>query len=71
MTITRVATAAIIALILTACSSSPQAQSSGIAFPPVPVSIGTATQESVPIQVRAVGNVEPSSSVEVKAQVGG
>ena len=41
MTITRVATAAIIALILTACSSSPQAQSSGITFPPVPVSIGT------------------------------
>src|SRR3989454_3198987 len=71
MTITRVATAAIIALILTACSSSPQAQSSGITFPPVPVSIGTATEESVPIQVRAVGNVEPSSSVEVKAQVGG
>lgn len=40
-------------------------------LPPVPVSVGTAAEESVPIQVRAVGNVEAYSSVEVKAQVGG
>ncbi|PYS21437.1 MAG: efflux RND transporter periplasmic adaptor subunit, partial [Acidobacteria bacterium] len=61
----------IIGLILTACNSAPQAQSGGMAFPPVPVSVGTATEETVPIQVRAVGNVEPYSTVEVKAQVGG
>ena len=42
-----------------------------MAFPPVPVSVGSAVQESVPIEVRAVGNVEPYSSVQVKAQVGG
>jgi len=42
-----------------------------MAFPPVPISVGTATEETVPIQVRAVGNVEPYSTVEVKAQVGG
>jgi multidrug efflux system membrane fusion protein len=42
-----------------------------MAFPPVPVSVGAAAQESVPIEVRAVGNVEPYSSVQVKAQVGG
>lgn len=40
-------------------------------FPPVPVSVGSVVQESVPIEVRAVGNVEPYSSVQVKAQVGG
>jgi multidrug efflux system membrane fusion protein len=55
----------------TGCSSAPQAQSSGPAFPPVPVSIGQAAEESVPIQVQAVGNVESSSTVEVKAQVAG
>jgi len=42
-----------------------------MAFPPVPVSVGAVVQESVPIQVRAVGNVEPYSSVQVKAQAGG
>jgi multidrug efflux system membrane fusion protein len=40
-------------------------------MPPVPVRMATASEESVPIQVRAVGNVEPYSSVGVKAQVGG
>src|SRR5688500_10521944 len=43
----------------------------GMAFPPVPVSVGMAVQEDVPIVVQAVGNVEPYSSVQVKAQVGG
>ena len=71
MTMTRIVTTTIIGLILTACNSAPQAQSGGMAFPPVPVSVGTATEETVPIQVRAVGNVEPYSTVEVKAQVGG
>src|SRR6266850_5532888 len=70
-TVIRITTAAIIALILGACRSAPRAESGGPAFPPVPVSVGIATEESVPIQVRAVGNVEPYSTVEVKAQVGG
>jgi multidrug efflux system membrane fusion protein len=42
-----------------------------MAFPPVPVSTGPVVEEDVPIQVRAVGNVEPYSSVQVKSQVGG
>jgi membrane fusion protein, multidrug efflux system len=70
-TISKATTAVILGLILTACNSAPHAESGGMAFPPVPVSVGTATEESVPIQVRAVGNVEPYSTVEVKAQVGG
>jgi multidrug efflux system membrane fusion protein len=42
-----------------------------MALPPVPVTVGQAAEESVPIQIRAVGTVEPSSTVEVKAQVTG
>jgi multidrug efflux system membrane fusion protein len=42
-----------------------------MAPPPVPVGVETAVEEAVPIQVRAVGNVEAFSSVGVKAQVGG
>ena len=63
---------AIALLTITGCSSAPQADSSGgVAFPPTPVSTGLAQEEAVPIQVRAVGNVEPYSTVQVKAQVGG
>jgi membrane fusion protein, multidrug efflux system len=67
----RAAMAALIIAVITACSSSPHAQSSGPAFPPVPVSVGQAAEESVPIQVESVGNVESYSTVEVKAQVAG
>lgn len=36
-----------------------------------PVTVGTVTQEDVPVQIRAIGNVEAYSTVGVKAQVGG
>ncbi len=67
----RAAIAALIIGLVTGCSSSPHAQSSGPAFPPVPVSVGQAAEESVPVQVESVGNVESYSTVEVKAQVAG
>jgi multidrug efflux system membrane fusion protein len=72
-TATRTVIAIAIALLtVTGCNSAPQADSSGgVAFPPTPVSTGLAQEEAVPIQVRAVGNVEPYSTVQVKAQVGG
>src|SRR5947207_14103418 len=71
----RMKPAAIAALIIyiaatTGCSS-PQAQSEGPVIPAVPVTTGQAVEESVPIQIRTVGTVEPYSSVEVKAQVAG
>src|SRR2546428_6764267 len=53
------------------CGSSKKAQASGRPFPPVPVSTGEATEESVPIEIHSVGNVESYSTVEVKAQVAG
>lgn len=64
------ALAALIIFILTGCTS-PQAQSGPPALPPVPVAIGQAAQELVPIQIGTVGTVEPYSIVEVKSQVAG
>jgi multidrug efflux system membrane fusion protein len=37
----------------------------------VPVKAGSVTQKTVPVQIRAIGNVEAYSSVAVKAQIGG
>lgn len=37
----------------------------------VPVAVGTAVEKTVPVQVKAIGNVEPFSTVSVKAQVEG
>jgi multidrug efflux system membrane fusion protein len=53
-----------------ACSS-PEAQSGAPALPPVPVSTGQVVEQTVPIQVRAVGTAEPYATVEVKSQVAG
>lgn len=37
----------------------------------IPVSVASAARQSVPVQVQAIGNVEPLSSVAVKARVDG
>ncbi|MBI1920050.1 MAG: efflux RND transporter periplasmic adaptor subunit [Geobacter sp.] len=39
--------------------------------PPVPVSVAAAVQKDVPLQVRAIGNVEAYNSVAIKSQVNG
>jgi multidrug efflux system membrane fusion protein len=57
------------ALMLTGCGS-PQVQSAGTP-PPVPVTVGAVTEESVPLEINAVGTVEASSTVQVKSQVAG
>jgi hypothetical protein len=52
--------------------SSQKAQTAGPpAMPPAPVSVAVATQESVPVQLSAVGTVEPSDTVQVKSQIAG
>src|SRR5579863_9949524 len=56
-------------LLLSSCRSS-QVQSAGPA-PPVPVSVATATQESFPIEVRAVGTAEASAVIQVRSQISG
>ena len=65
------AVVAALSIVVAAGCSSPQAKSGGPVFPPVPVAVAKATEESVPIQVRTVGTVEAFSTVEVKAQVAG
>jgi multidrug efflux system membrane fusion protein len=57
------------ALVLTGCNKQ-SAQGAG-GFPPVPVSVAVAAEEPVPVEVRAIGTVEPSSTVQIKAQVAG
>jgi multidrug efflux system membrane fusion protein len=60
---------AALALWLPGCGKQ-QAQTAG-GMPPVPVSVAVAAQESMPVQVRAIGTVEPSSTVQIKSQVAG
>jgi len=38
---------------------------------PLPVTVATATQKNVPVQLRAIGNVQAYSTVTVKSKVGG
>src|SRR6266851_7920537 len=48
----------------------PKVQTAG-ALPAVPVSVAVATQESLPVEITAVGAVEPSETVQVKSQIAG
>ncbi len=57
-------------LIPVGCSTPERVQSAMI-LPAVPVSTETAVEETVPIELRSFGTVEPFASVEVKSQVGG
>lgn len=61
---------AIATLLLAGCGSAPKVQSAG-GPPPVPVTVATAGQQTVPIEIRVIGTVEPSSSVQVKSQISG
>jgi multidrug efflux system membrane fusion protein len=48
-----------------------QGRSGGRSREAVPVLVATAVQKTMPLQIRAVGNVEPYSTVSVKSQVTG
>src|SRR5258707_1797702 len=60
---------AVAAALLTGCNS-PKAQTAGPP-PAVPVSVTVATQESIPVEIRGIGSVEPSETVQVKSQIAG
>jgi membrane fusion protein, multidrug efflux system len=55
---------------LAACNKAPAPQAA-MQMPPTPASVAKATQEAVPFELRAVGNVEAMSTVQVKPQVEG
>ncbi len=57
-------------LLLAAGCGKPAAQAVG-GMPPVPVSVAVAAQEAMPVEVRAIGTVEPASTVQIKSQVAG
>jgi len=57
-----------ILLLLAACGGAPPAAPQNQA---VPVTLGKAERRTVPVQVKAIGHVEPYSTVTVKSLVGG
>ncbi len=61
--------AGVLSLFAAAGCSKPQAAPA--ASPVVPVSVATVVQKAVPVQVRAIGNVEAYTTVSIKAQVSG
>jgi multidrug efflux system membrane fusion protein len=58
----------VILIMLAGCSKKQEKPRSK---PPVPVVVAVAEQKTVPVQLRAIGNVEAYNSVAVKAQVSG
>jgi len=61
----------LVVFVLASSCSSKKAPSGPSGPPPVPVSVAVAASESVPVEIRVVGNVEPSSTVQIKSQVAG
>jgi multidrug efflux system membrane fusion protein len=59
------------ALLITGCSSKGQQKGVPGAGPASPISVASVTGMDVPLQIRAIGNVEAYSTVQVKALVGG
>ncbi len=57
--------------LLPGCQKKPAASAAGKPAAPVPVNVGEAVRKDMPVELRAIGNVEPVATVEVKAQVGG
>jgi len=61
----------VIALALLSGCSAPKAQQAAGPPPAVPVSVAVATLETAPVEIRAIGTVEPSAIVQVKSQIPG
>jgi multidrug efflux system membrane fusion protein len=57
-------------LVSTGCKQSASANAS-TKRPPVPVTVASVTQRTIPIQVRTIGNVEAYSTINVKALIAG
>lgn len=62
---------ALIALSAFACSRDSSAKGRAQSKPEVPVTVSTAIQKDVPVQIKAIGKVQAYSTVTVKAQVPG
>ena len=58
----------VVLLLFTACTANIEKSKSK---PPVPVKVVLAVQKDVPVQVKAIGNIEAFTSVAIKSQVSG
>jgi multidrug efflux system membrane fusion protein len=58
-------------LLLLLCTSCTAKKEKSKAKPPVPVKVALALQKDVPVQVKAIGNIEAFTSVVIKSQVNG
>ena len=58
-------------LLVTSVSCSSETKGKGAPQAAVPVVVSTAVQKNVPIEVRAIGTVEPYATVSINARVGG
>jgi multidrug efflux system membrane fusion protein len=56
--------------LFSSCSSEKPGQH-GTGKPPVPVIVGTVREKSVPVQLKAIGNVEAYATIQIKPRVGG
>src|ERR1700681_2258054 len=54
-----------------ACKTKPTQAAGPAKRPPVPVTVATVTQRTIPVEVHAIANVEPFSPIGVKALVAG
>ncbi len=61
--------ALVLTLVVSSCGGSKTLQRG--APPPVPVTVANVEQKTVPITIRAIGNVEAIETVAVKARIGG
>jgi multidrug efflux system membrane fusion protein len=59
-----------LAALLSAACTAPKVQSAGPP-PPVPVTVAVAARQAMPVELHAVGAVEPSSTVQIKSQIAG
>ena len=57
-----------LAIFSSGCSNE---KSSKPVSPPIPITVGTVSQKTVPVELRVVGNVQASSTVTIKSKVGG
>ena len=66
----RVGAASLLAAALAGAGCAKQT-AAGLVRESIPVTVGTASRQDVPVEVRAIGHVEPYSTVSVKARVAG
>jgi membrane fusion protein, multidrug efflux system len=60
----------LVLLTLSGCSKAPAGNASS-GRPPAPVNVAAVEQRDIPIQIRAIGNVEAYQTVQVRSQVNG